>query len=68
MVRVTDESIDEYLSATDEETQIDILIAQDLTPSDTAALDRKKVVGFCTVRGGATSVSMPRSLASRTSP
>lgn len=32
-----------------------ILIAQDLTPSDTAALDRKKVVGFCTVRGGATS-------------
>lgn len=32
-----------------------ILIAQDLTPSDTVALDRKKVVGFCTVRGGATS-------------
>lgn len=25
-VRVTDESIDEYLSATDEETQIDILL------------------------------------------
>jgi phosphocarrier protein FPr len=32
-----------------------ILIAEDLTPSDTAALDRSKVVGFCTTRGGATS-------------
>jgi len=32
-----------------------ILIAEDLTPSDTAALDRSRVAGFCTTRGGATS-------------
>ena len=32
-----------------------ILVAEDLTPSDTASLDREKVVGFCTTRGGATS-------------
>jgi phosphoenolpyruvate-protein phosphotransferase len=32
-----------------------ILIAEDLTPSDTAALDRTRVMGFCTSRGGATS-------------
>jgi phosphocarrier protein FPr len=32
-----------------------ILIAEDLTPSDTATLDRNQVVGFATVRGGATS-------------
>lgn len=32
-----------------------ILIAEDLTPSDTATLDRTRVVGFCTTRGGATS-------------
>lgn len=32
-----------------------ILIAEDLTPSDTAALDRSRVMGFCTTRGGATS-------------
>jgi phosphoenolpyruvate-protein phosphotransferase len=32
-----------------------ILIAEDLTPSDTAALDRSRVAGFCTARGGATS-------------
>jgi multiphosphoryl transfer protein len=32
-----------------------ILIAEDLTPSDTATLDRSRVVGFCTTRGGATS-------------
>ncbi len=32
-----------------------ILIAEDLTPSDTASLDRTKVLGFCTTRGGATS-------------
>jgi phosphocarrier protein FPr len=32
-----------------------ILIAEDLTPSDTASLDRTKVVGFCTVAGGASS-------------
>ncbi|WP_296809274.1 phosphoenolpyruvate--protein phosphotransferase [Thiocapsa sp.] len=32
-----------------------ILIAEDLTPSDTAKLDRTRVLGFCTVGGGATS-------------
>ncbi len=32
-----------------------ILIAEDLTPSDTASLDREKVVGFATVAGGASS-------------
>jgi phosphocarrier protein FPr len=32
-----------------------ILAAEDLTPSDMATLDRSKVVGFCTVAGGATS-------------
>jgi multiphosphoryl transfer protein len=32
-----------------------ILIAEDLTPSDTAKLDRERVLGFCTVGGGATS-------------
>lgn len=32
-----------------------ILIAEDLTPSDTASLDRSKVLGFCTTGGGATS-------------
>lgn len=32
-----------------------ILIAEDLTPSDTANLDRSRVLGFCTTAGGATS-------------
>jgi len=32
-----------------------ILLAEDLTPSDTATLDRGKVLGFCTVAGGSTS-------------
>jgi phosphocarrier protein FPr len=32
-----------------------VLIAEDLTPSDTATLDRSRVLGFCTTRGGATS-------------
>ncbi len=32
-----------------------LLIAEDLTPSDTAAMERGKVMGFATVRGGATS-------------
>ena len=32
-----------------------ILIAEDLTPSDMASLDRERVVGFCTLAGGATS-------------
>ncbi len=32
-----------------------IIIAEDLTPSDTANLDRKRVKGFCTIGGGATS-------------
>ncbi|SFN62758.1 phosphocarrier protein FPr [Formivibrio citricus] len=32
-----------------------ILIAEDMTPSETAHLDRDKVLGFCTTGGGATS-------------
>jgi phosphocarrier protein FPr len=32
-----------------------ILIAEDLTPSDTATMERGRVVAFATVRGGATS-------------
>jgi len=32
-----------------------VLIAEDLTPSDTAAIDRTRVMGFCTTRGGTTS-------------
>jgi phosphoenolpyruvate-protein phosphotransferase len=32
-----------------------ILVAEDLTPSDTANLDRTKVLGFCTTLGSATS-------------
>lgn len=32
-----------------------ILLAEDLTPSDMANLDRERVVGFCTLAGGATS-------------
>ena len=32
-----------------------ILIAEELTPSDTASLDRSRLVGFCTTTGGATS-------------
>jgi phosphoenolpyruvate-protein kinase (PTS system EI component) len=32
-----------------------ILVAEDLTPSDMANLDRERVVGFCTLAGGATS-------------
>lgn len=32
-----------------------VVIAEDLTPSDTANLDRSRVLGFCTTAGGATS-------------
>ncbi len=32
-----------------------ILLAEDLTPSDTATMDPQRVLGFCTVGGGATS-------------
>jgi len=32
-----------------------ILVTEELTPSDTANLDRSKVLGFCTVGGGASS-------------
>jgi multiphosphoryl transfer protein len=32
-----------------------ILVAEDLTPSDIASLDRNKVLGFCTTLGSATS-------------
>lgn len=34
-----------------------ILVAQDLSPSDTAALDREKILGFCTAAGGPTAHS-----------
>jgi phosphocarrier protein FPr len=34
-----------------------ILVAEDLSPSDTAALDRDKVLGFCTAAGGPTAHS-----------
>ncbi|MDR3280527.1 MAG: phosphoenolpyruvate--protein phosphotransferase [Synergistaceae bacterium] len=45
------------LTGTQEEiayTQNCVLVAEDLTPSDTATLD-KRVLGFCTVKGGPTS-------------
>jgi phosphotransferase system enzyme I (PtsI) len=32
-----------------------VILARDLTPSDTALLDKSLVLGFCTVEGGATS-------------
>lgn len=32
-----------------------ILVAEDLTPSDTATLDRERIEGFCTTAGGASS-------------
>ena len=32
-----------------------IVVAQELTPSDTGAFDRSKLLGFCTISGGATS-------------
>jgi multiphosphoryl transfer protein len=32
-----------------------VLVAEDLSPSETAELDRSRVQGFCTVSGGATS-------------
>lgn len=34
-----------------------ILVATDLSPSDTAALDRNKILGFCTAAGGPTAHS-----------
>ncbi|PTX97253.1 phosphoenolpyruvate--protein phosphotransferase [Verrucomicrobia bacterium LW23] len=42
-----------------------VLIAEDLAPSDTASMDRSRVMGFCTIRGGATShvAILARSLA-----
>ncbi len=46
------------LGHADEDMQIpenSILIAEDLTPSQTVTLDRTKVIGFCTVQGGSTS-------------
>src|SRR4051812_18325395 len=33
-----------------------ILIAEDLTPSETASIDRSRIMGFCPPRGGATSL------------
>jgi phosphoenolpyruvate-protein phosphotransferase len=34
-----------------------IIMAEDLTPSDTVQFDRSKILGFCTVKGGPTSHS-----------
>ena len=49
------------LTAIDEEV---IIVASDLTPSDTAQMDKKFIIGFCTEEGGRTSHSaiMARSL------
>ncbi len=49
------------LTAIDEEV---IIIASDLTPSDTAQMDKNYIIGFCTEEGGRTSHSaiMARSL------
>ncbi len=59
-VRDVGQRVLRLLTGQNEEKSIDpplnaILIAADLTPSDTATLDRAKVLGFCTVAGGATS-------------
>jgi len=46
------------LGVTEKKKEIEeniILVAQDLTPSDTIQLDQSKVLGFCTTSGGATS-------------
>ena len=32
-----------------------VVVAEDLTPSDTVQFDRKKIIGFCIVKGGPTS-------------
>ncbi|GAB3810865.1 phosphoenolpyruvate--protein phosphotransferase [Tessaracoccus terricola] len=42
-------------SERDELPEETILVAEDLTPSDTAQLDRTRVVGFATTNGGASS-------------
>ncbi len=50
--------LEELTGQRSEKPQLDegtILIAEDLTPSDTAQLDRTKVVGFATTSGGASS-------------
>jgi phosphocarrier protein FPr len=44
-------------TTTIELTQPSILVAHDLSPSDTAQLDRTKVLGICTLQGSATSHS-----------
>lgn len=36
-------------------TQPVVIVAEDLTPSDTVGFDKEKVLGLCTVRGGPTS-------------
>ncbi|MBI9020691.1 MAG: phosphoenolpyruvate--protein phosphotransferase [Verrucomicrobia bacterium] len=55
---VGERALKAILGHTDDDLQIpenSILIAEDLTPSQTATLDRTKVIGFCTVQGGSTS-------------
>lgn len=53
-VRVLEEITGQRRERT-ELTEASILVAQDLTPSDTAAMDPSKVAGFVTVAGGASS-------------
>nr|WP_235927076.1 phosphoenolpyruvate--protein phosphotransferase [Gloeocapsopsis dulcis] len=48
-------SLSGMTTSTIELTQPSILVATDLTPSDTAQLDTTKVLGICTTRGSATS-------------
>ncbi|RRD46613.1 phosphoenolpyruvate--protein phosphotransferase [Tessaracoccus sp. OH4464_COT-324] len=50
--------LEELTGQKSEQTELEegsILIAEDLTPSDTAQMDRTKVAGFATVNGGASS-------------
>lgn len=48
-------SLREITTPTIELTQPSIVVATDLSPSDTAQLDTTKVLGICTTRGSATS-------------
>jgi phosphoenolpyruvate-protein phosphotransferase len=53
--RVLESLVDGELGSLPEVPPDTILIAEDLSPSDTASLDRSRVRGFCTTQGGATS-------------
>lgn len=60
-VRDVGSQVQQYLSANGEGVSFPerpfILVADDLTPSETVALDRDKVLGFCTSAGGPTAHS-----------